>query len=148
MRKNIKNYTTTISVQKTISEIQQLLSQVKANQIMIDYDGSGEPISLIFTISTNRGMIGFKLPARVENVAKIMYPGVSRFYVGDKRQEQYKRTAWRNIKDWIDSQVALVQTDMVKPEEVFLPYAVNKGQTLFESFESGNLLPAGEEESL
>lgn len=145
MRKNIKNYTTSISVQKTLGEIQSLLAQAKATKMMIDYDGSGEPTALTFALQTERGVIGFKLPARVENVAKIMYPGVSRFYAGDKRVEQYKRTAWRNIKDWLDAQLALIQTGMVKPEEVFLPYAVNKGVTLFESFQQGNLLPRGEE---
>ena len=144
MRKGIKNYTTTIKVQKTLGEIQELLAKAKATKMMIDYDGSGQPIALTFALNTDHGVRGFRLPARVENVAKIMYPGVGRFYVDDKRADQYKQTAWRNIKDWLDAQLALIQTDMVKPEEVFLPYMVDRGVTLFERFTGGNLLPEGE----
>lgn len=50
---------------------------------------------------------------------------------------QAKRIAWRQILRWVEAQLALVETDMVKMQEVFMPYIqVNiKGQTLYEKLE-------------
>ena len=43
------------------------------------------------------------------------------------------RTAWANIRDWVTAQMALIDTEMVRIEQVFLPYMVNKqGQTYFD----------------
>jgi hypothetical protein len=44
---------------------------------------------------------------------------------------QAVRTAWRIVKDWVEAQMALVETQMVTTQEVFLPYAVMRdGRTL------------------
>ena len=49
-------------------------------------------------------------------------------------QTQAVRVAWRIIKDWVEAQMALVDTSMVKTEEVFLPYMMVKGdKTLAET---------------
>jgi hypothetical protein len=46
-------------------------------------------------------------------------------------RDQAVRTAWRIVKDWVEAQMALVETQMVTTAEVFLPYAVMKdGRTL------------------
>ena len=37
------------------------------------------------------------------------------------RMQQANRTAWRIIKEWILAQMALIETEMVSVEEVFLP---------------------------
>ena len=81
-----------------------------------------------------------KLPARVEKVAQVMYGTKN---LSKKQQAQAKRTAWKNIQDWIDAQLALVETEMVKLEEVFLPYIVDpEGISMFEIMEGrGFLLP-------
>ncbi len=49
MTKLIKNYTTDIPVEKTISEIQKILAQNGARGIMLEYDGNGNIASLNFT---------------------------------------------------------------------------------------------------
>src|SRR6266478_5746936 len=36
--------------------------------------------------------------------------------------EQAYRVAWRNILDWVQAQMALLEIGMAKIEEVFLPY--------------------------
>ena len=56
-------------------------------------------------------------------------------------RDQAARTAWRTIKDWIDAQMALVAVEMVKVEEIFLPYVYDErlGQTLFEAIENRKL---------
>jgi hypothetical protein len=43
------------------------------------------------------------------------------------------RVAWRIVKDWVEAQMALVETQMVSTQDVFLPYAVmGDGKTLAE----------------
>jgi len=144
MRKNIKNYTSEIPVNRLINKIQELLASKKADKIMIDYV-AGEPIGIAFLISTPRGLMPIRLPARIEGVARVMY-GANLDQLRDTQIAQVKRTAWRNIHDWIDAQMALIETEMVKLEEVFLPYmVVDENQTFFERFESGKLkLNSGE----
>ncbi len=66
--------------------------------------------------------------------------------------EQAYRVAWRNILDWVQAQMALIEIEMTKLEEVFLPYMVAKsGKTYFETLEnrqfqleSGNNAQEGE----
>lgn len=52
---------------------------------------------------------------------------------------QALRVAWRIVKYWVEAQMALLETQMVKMEQVFLPYAIVKnGMTLFESMQKDN----------
>lgn len=49
--------------------------------------------------------------------------------------EQAARVGWRIIKDWIEAQLALVQTQMVTLDQVFLPYArTNTGETVYQRY--------------
>ena len=59
--------------------------------------------------------------------------------------EQAYRVAWRNILDWVQAQMALLEIGMVKMEEVFLPYMQDRqGVTYFERMEQrGFLLESG-----
>lgn len=137
----LKNYTTTISVEKTINEIQKILSTHKAKAILTEYDDFGQVSVLSFKIETIHGEIGIKLPARQDNVLKILQIQKKKNTKIKATKDQAERTAWRNIKDWIDAQMALVDTEMVEIDEVFLPYILNKnGSTLYESFVNNQLL--------
>ena len=54
-------------------------------------------------------------------------------------EKQARRTAWRNIKDWLDAQMALIETEQVKLEEIFLPYMTDgSGKTLYEYMKEGD----------
>ncbi len=62
---------------------------------------------------------------------------------------QAVRTAWRIVKDWVEAQMALVETQMVTTRDVFLPYAVMRdGRTLSQHVQSdpGFLLGPGSAE--
>jgi len=152
MRKSIKNYTSNVPVQKTIGKIQEILSAKGAEKIMIDY-ANGKPVGLMFMLKTTKGQIPIKLPARIENVQQVFYNNKKPRYKWEKpvpltesEKQQAERTAWKNIEDWIDAQLALIETEMVKIEEVFLPYVImGNNQTLFDQFNSGTLkLGSGE----
>lgn len=141
MRKSIKNYTTSIKPLKSLNEIQELLASYGAEKVMIDYE-AGEPTAISFLIKSSRGMLPIRLPANIEKIGIRMYKNKWQ-YLRDTQKNQAKMTGWRNIKDWIDAQLALVETDMVKIEQIFLPYVVMGNQTVFEHFETGKLLGSG-----
>jgi len=48
-----------------------------------------------------------------------------------------RRVGWRIIKDWTDSQMAILETQMVKIQEIFLPYAydMQNQETFYEKLE-------------
>lgn len=136
----LKNYTTTIDSTKTIGEIQGILAKHGANAIMTEYN-DGQVIALSFRIKTPNGEIGVKLPANIDRVLQVLKNQRKRNNQVKDTREQAAKTAWRIIKDWIDAQMAILETEMVEMEEIFLPYVLNKeGQTLYEAFKNNKLM--------
>ena len=51
--------------------------------------------------------------------------------------------SWRILRDWTAAQMAIVETRMVKMDQVFLSYAIARdGRTLYEAVKTSNLLSA------
>lgn len=131
----IKNYTSEVSVYKSVAEIQAALAENGARRIMVEYDDAGQPIGITFGIETTAGPRAFCLPANVEGVRAIM----ARQKVKDTGG-QAERTAWRNVRDWVLAQVAIIQAGMVQIEEVFLPYMTDgRGRTVYQLYQGGRL---------
>lgn len=126
------NYTTSISVEKTVGEIQSKLAKAGAHQILHEYNGNGIVNALSFRIKTQFGDMAFRLPANIPAVEIVLK---KEFRRGQHcSPEQAARTGWRILKDWVEAQLALIQTGMVTVEQVFLPYAQNaSGQTMYEA---------------
>ena len=145
----LKNYTS--GGKNTFEKIQNILASHGANKIMFDYKNDGTLEAITFGLNIDGKQMGFKLPAMLENVVQILYGGEDRWGRPKKitaaQREQAYRTAWANIRDWIDAQMALVETKQVKIHHVFLPFAVMKdNRTLAEHFETNPnfLLKEGE----
>lgn len=136
----IKNYTTTISVNKTIGEIQGILSKHGATAIMTEYD-NGNVTGLSFKIMTPRGELGIRLPSNTDRVLQVLKNQRKNNNQVRDTFDQANKVAWRIIKDWIDAQMAILETEMVEMEQIFLPYALNnKGKTLYQEFKENQLL--------
>ncbi len=130
----IKNYTSTVDCYTSLGEIQSALAKAGASKIMIDYDG-GRPIAVTFAMNTAQGLSGFLLPACFEGTERVF-----------KKQKlkldptQIERTAWRNVRDWVLAQIALVESADIQVDQVFMPYLTDgKGTTLYQLYESGKL---------
>ena len=96
----------------------------------------GNSQSVTFAVETPAGVRGFRLPANVEGVR-----GAFAKQRVKAPPEQAERTAWRNVRDWIMAQMAILEAGMVQLDEVFLPYLVdNSGATLYQAYTSGLLL--------
>lgn len=140
----IKNYTTTIKSEKTIGEIQLILAKHKAKAILTEYDSEGNVIALSFKVDTINGEVGIKLPVNTEKVLQVLKNQSKNNTQVKATKEQALKTGWRNIKDWIDAQMALIETEMVTIDQIFLPYILNKdGQTLYETFRENQLMLGG-----
>ena len=46
----------------------------------------------------------------------------------ESRRQQAIRTSWRTLKDWVEAQMALLETGMVTMDEIFLPYMLSGGR--------------------
>lgn len=137
------NYTTTIDVHKTLGEIQKILVEHGARKLMYDYDENGHIQSLCFSVLTPEGNErGIKLPANVQAIYKVLQAQKNQKKINIKPDyAQAERVAWRIIKDWVEAQMAILETQMVQTEEIFLPYMVNKnGNTFFQVYQQGKLM--------
>lgn len=138
----ILNYTTTIDSFKTVSEIEYILMKHRAKRIMKNYDG--ESITgLSFVIDTGVQEIPVKLPVRIDECLEVLKrekKSSPRSNIKATR-DQAERVAWRILKDWVEAQMALLDIQMVRFEEIFLPYiAAKDGQTIFEKLEEKQFL--------
>ena len=134
----ILNYTTSISCEKTISEIMKCLVSHGAMKIVTDYDG-GIPCAVTFCLALNEKIVGFSLPANYNGVLKSMQKSknIPRKLL---TKEQAVRVSWRIIKDWVLAQMAIVDAQLAEISEVFLPYAITRsGLTLFKEIQNNGM---------
>lgn len=141
------NYTTKIDADKTAQEISKCLSTHGASGVLTEYK-DGILSSISFKITLNGNDMAFRLPCDYRPVMEVMYGKKRMRYTArgqSERQMQAVRTAWRIVKDWVEAQMALVETQMVTTQQVFLPYAVMKdGRTLTEHVEQNPSLLLGD----
>lgn len=139
----ILNYTTTVDSYKTVAEIEHILVKHKAKSIMKQYDDSGSIIGLSFLIDTGRQQLPVILPVKIDECLKVLQrekKNSSKSNIKATR-EQAERVAWRILKDWIEAQMALLDIEMVRFEEIFLPYIeVENGQTIYQKLEKKQFL--------
>jgi hypothetical protein len=140
------NYTTKISVHKTVGEVQQLLAGHGAARIGIDY-ADGSPSGVSFQLTTAHGDRLFTLPVDVEAMHRLLIDKDKRGELksGTKAErasrQQAERVAWRVIKDWLAAQLAIVETQMVELDQVMLPYLhIDRDRTLYQQYQEHELL--------
>lgn len=134
---------TEIAPERTAIDIRKELLKARASKIMDEYDPAGKLIAMTFSIDTPAGDLPFRLPVRVEPVFKLLK---------ERRKPQWKaseyaktdrikaeRIAWRQAYRWVQAQVAMVQTGMVSTQEVFMPYLVFNGKTLYETLDTAGM---------
>ena len=135
MKKFMKNYTTEVPVERTITEIQTILGQNGARGIALEYDEQGCIKDIFFKIRLHEKELPFRLPSKPDKVYAAVCAG--RQYEHRWRNERMKKAeaiAWRICKSWLEAQITLINLEQAKLEEVFLPYLVMpSNKTLFET---------------
>lgn len=144
------NYTTKIPWDRSYAEVKALLITHGAKGFMERVDDHGYITDFIFSLSTPDGEIPIKIPIDVESTLKILTKQYHNGEIGKQFTEpkRARNIAWRIIKDWLQAHVWLVETEMMKMEQILLPYMmVNKKQTLYDAMKGKHfLLGEGEEE--
>lgn len=132
----MKNYSTSIDYHKTVSEIMQILGQAGAKSIQVEYNETEKyPTTLFFHLSVNNRIVPYRLHCNYEGIL-VLIQRESKLPVKQRNSQQALRVGWRCIKDWVEAQLAFVESEMVMLHQVFLPYAVmnSEGNTNMEVF--------------
>lgn len=130
--------TTEISPVRTAGEIISELVEAGANQINQTFE-QGRPTGIRWVMRVGGADVLFDMPVRVEPVYKIFLSRNKKTWLSDKDKrgfrEKAERVAWRQLLRWTQAQVAMIQTGMVQPGEVFLAYMFDPGKsrTLFQT---------------
>lgn len=141
---SLLNYTTKIDAFVTVGQIQKLLARAGASAVLHDFDDQGNIVALSFRIKLEGREISFRLPTDWRPVLEVMKQDtkIPRRMV---TQEQALRVAWRITKDWVEAQLAFIETMMVTTAQVFLPYAITSdGQTMYEYIANNQQLLLGD----
>jgi len=130
------NYYSKVPAHESITEISRLLAKAGARQIMHDYDDAGNIVALSFSLELEGQHIGFRLPTDWHPIQHMLVElrrknrKIGTFIT---TEDHARNVAWRIVKDWVEAQLAIIETRMVTTAQVFLPYAVTaNGQTLYE----------------
>jgi hypothetical protein len=135
------NYTTEVPADKSVSEIIGLLSRKGAQRINQEYAEGGKVIALGFTLTVGQWPVFFALPSRTDATLKVLKknkPYTYRTQGGIEAYEmrmaaQAERVAWRILKDWVEAQLALIETGQAEMAQVFMPYAqAENGVTMWD----------------
>lgn len=131
----IKNYTSSVPASRSVSHIEEKLASHGAQSVVKKYEDK-RLVAVSFFMQIQDKLIPFMLPAKTEQVKKLLHSNVKRPRKGtiDKLTEQSERTAWKIISDWVDAQMALVELQQAEIAEIFLPYMWNEksGQTFYQ----------------
>ena len=145
------DYTTSVPVSRTVAQVQAKLVEHGARAVMMEYDDRGRIKALAFKVNMPNGELPIRLPIDAAATLRVLQRQCQRREVPGKyaNEEHAYRVAWRIIKDWVEAQMSLLQTEMVRMEEIFLPYVITgSGQTIYQVMAQKHfLLGAGEGDS-
>jgi len=142
------DYTSKVPVSRTISQIQAKLVEHGARAVMMEYGDDGRVKALAFNVKMPNGELPIRLPINTASTLRVLQRQAAdrEIPAGYAKDDQAYRVAWRNIYHWTLAQMALLETEIVKMEEIFLGYVITPGgQTIYEVMAGkGFLLGPGE----
>ena len=144
---NIKNYTSNVPIERTISHIEQRLAESGADGIMKEYTtGQLTALSFRVTLPEDGQKVSVRLPANVEGVYVSLSKEVRKPRAGtlERIREQAGRTAWKLMLDWCEVQLSLIAMQQAEFRQVFLAYILTDGKrTFFDRLKKDNFLALG-----
>ena len=129
----ILNYTTTVDAHRTAAEVTRLLARHGASAVVIRYAG-GDPAGVSFVLPTPHGDRHFVMPVDVDGVhAALLAQRVPPRYTTEAHA---RRVAWRIVKDFIESALAMIEARQATMVQIMLPYLVVDlgGTTLYDPY--------------
>ncbi len=144
--KKIKNYTTSVSANRSMAEIEGILLDFGATDFLKQAVDK-QYVSLAFGIKRGDRTIPFKINANIPRVAVALHHLDASMRTRKNKtpadfMEQAYRVAWRVIKDYVHSQLSLVEAGIMCLEESMAGNLVIDGKsqkTLSEALVEGRL---------
>ncbi len=145
---NVYLETTEVPADRSAAEVTAELVKAGARSITTMHGDDGGITGVSWTFREGAIDLHFALPAKVDGVFRILKARLNGKYMDrDKLESKAERIAWRQLLMWVKAQNAMIQTGMVQPHQVFMPYALNRdGRTMFEVWTSQLALPAPQKE--
>jgi hypothetical protein len=149
-----RDYSTKIAAGVTAGECVQLLAVHGAEAVGLEFDReTRQPSGLSFRIETRWGVRGYRLPVRPEGVhAQLLAAREAGLIVKAGGVSAAALTtpghahavAWRQLKDWLAAQIAMIEAGMWELPEVMLPWQlVSEGETVYQVVNEGALRAIG-----
>jgi hypothetical protein len=135
----IKNYTSSVPVERTIMRIEMELIEGGAIGIQKEYN-DGQLKAICFSIaSPEKRLLSIRLPSDIEAVYEVFKSQVKKPRPGtfENLHAQAERTAWKLIQDWVEIQMSLIKMRQVEFLQVFLPYIWNGKETFYAVLKQG-----------
>ena len=123
------DYTSKVPVSRTVAQLQAKLVEHGARAVMMEYDDDGKIRALAFNVKMPNGELPIRLPINAAATLRVLQRQAANREIPARYadKEHAYRVAWRNIFHWISAQMALLETEMVKMEEIFLGYIITPG---------------------
>ncbi len=139
----LRNYTSSVPVNRSVSYIEQRLVEAGATHIAKKYGKDQALQAVIFSLPGPGGeQVPIRLPANVDQCERVLLEYVKRKTEAalEKNRLQAERTAWKLLYDWVDLQCSMIKLGQVEPLEVFLAYIFDskRGTTFYESLKGGS----------
>lgn len=135
----LKNYSTEIPARKSFLEMQEMLYKHGVKAVLTEFDDQREPVALSFSIHAAHGQMSYRLAANVTGVLAVLRDQARQGLLQPRftKPEHAEQVAWRVMKDWLASNLALIEIGMARMEEVLLPYLIlDSGETLYRRLEA------------
>lgn len=129
---NIKNYTTKVPANRSIENIEKLLMQFGATNIMKEVD-NGRVTSISFLVKIDTVPFAFKLPAEVKAIYKWLKEKYPKSNV-NTLWAKAERIAWKHQHEWTHIQFTSIELSQIEKMQALLPYIFDPatGKTFYE----------------
>jgi hypothetical protein len=137
-------YTTEIDPTKTAGECFTMLARYGASRVMIMFDDQRNPSGLAFEIATRTGVQQYQVPVNAEGTYKKLEEGRRAGNVPPRyvTREQATRVAWRVLQQWMEAQLALVETGLSHLDQVMFAWqmvSIGSTETVYDAYNGGTL---------
>lgn len=138
----LMNFSTSVAAEKSVGEIEAILVKHRVRGVQKRYDAAGEITSLAFSLETPFGERSYRLPVNVDGVLATLEREKQAGRLPNLpwtrlNRHQAARVAFRILKDWLESQLAVIQTRAVTLDQILLPFQVanDAGETVYQLYQ-------------
>jgi hypothetical protein len=135
---NIRNYTSGVPVNRSVSLMHDLLVDIGASDILNTYSSDGKIKALTFKISMDDGRpVMYRIEPVVDGYVAQLMPRKPQKGTMAKLLPQAERTAWKIEYEWVAITCAKIKVGKVTPMQAFLAYIWDGKQTFYDRISSG-----------